>query len=134
VIWKCEEGNCDIWLEGKEILDPNTLRIIDNKLYVGNSGDQWLKSFDLETKEMEKIADLGPGFIDGIRLMKSGDLLVSVWQGYLYRVTKDGQVNKVLDLHNNGIYIADFEYVQETQMLYIPSFYLNKVIAFKLEQ
>jgi len=134
VIWICENGTCEIWLEGKEILDPNTLRIIDNKLFVGNSGDQWLKAFDLDSKKMELIADMGPGFIDGIRVMQNGDLLVSVWQGYLFRVTKDGQVTKVLDLHNNGIYIADFEYVQETQMLYIPSFYLNKVVAFKVGQ
>ncbi len=131
-IWKCEKGDYQVWLEGEDILDPNTLRVIDNRLLVGNSGDQLIKAFNLDTREMEIIADVGPGFIDGMRLMSNGDLLVSVWQGYLFRITPEGEVIKIMDLNNKGIYIADFEYIPETGMLYIPSFYVNKVIAYKI--
>ena len=67
VIWKIEDGESSAWLEGEEILDPNVLYIRDGDLLVGNSGDHHLKSIDLETKEISDIANLGPGFIDGIR-------------------------------------------------------------------
>lgn len=132
VVWRIVEGKASIWLEGKEILDPNTIRIIGERLYVGNSGDQQLKAFDLETKEIEVIADFVPGFIDGIRPLPDGELLVSLWDGKLYLVSNEGELSQLLDLKNEGTYIADFEYIHETGMLYIPGFFVNKVIAYKI--
>ena len=132
VVWRIVKGEAEAWLEGEEIIDPNTLRIIEGKLYVGNSGDQRLKAFDLETRDMVVIADFVPGFIDGIRPLPNNELLVSLWDGKLYLVSADGEVEKLLDLKNQGIYIADFEYVPETGMLYIPSFFMNKVLAYKI--
>jgi len=132
VVWRIVDGEADIWLEGKDILDPNTIKIIGDRLYVGNSGDQQLKAFDLDNKEMEIVADFVPGFIDGIRLLPSGELLVSLWDGKLYLVSEDGEISQLLDLKNEGVYIADFEYLHETGMLYIPGFFTNKVIAYKI--
>jgi sugar lactone lactonase YvrE len=132
VIWRVDGKEIEAWLEGEHILDPNTLKIIDERLYVGNSGDQRLKAFLLETKDMEIIADFVPGFIDGIRPLPSGELLVSLWDGKLYLVDKNGDVDQLLDLKNEGMYIADFEYLHESGMLYIPTFYNNKVISYKI--
>lgn len=132
VIWRADGKEIEIWLEGEHILDPNTLKIIGDRLYVGNSGDQCLKAFHLETREMEVIADFVPGFIDGIRQLPSGELLVSLWDGKLYLITENGEVNKMLDLTNEGIYIADFEYLHESGMLYIPTFYQNRVMSYKI--
>ena len=132
VIWKVENGEVEIWLEGKNILDPNTLRLVGNKLYVGNSGHQQLNAFDLDTKKMEVIAEFVPGFIDGIRKLPDGNLLVSLWDGKLYHVSAEGELSTLLDLTNKGIYIADFEYIHESGMLFIPSFFMNKVIAYKV--
>jgi len=133
VVWRIDENNVEVWLEDELVIDPNTLRIIDNKLYVGNSGAQQLKSYDLDTKEISVIAEFEPGFIDGIRELPDGNLLVSLWDGKLYKVAPDGEVSDLLNLKNQGIYIADFEYIHETGMLYIPSFFLNKVIAYKID-
>ncbi len=133
VVWRIDDDKVEQWLVGEEVLDPNTIRIIGDKLYVGNSGDQQLKSFDLDTREMNVIADFVPGFIDGIRSLPSGELLVSLWDGKLYLVSTEGDVSKVLDLKNQDIYIADFEYLHETGMLYIPTFFKNRVIAYQVK-
>jgi sugar lactone lactonase YvrE len=132
IVWRVDGTTIESWLEGSEILDPNTIKIIDGRLYVGNSGDQRLKAFDLETKEMEIIADFVPGFIDGIRQLPSGELLVSLWDGKLYRISGNGDVDQLLDLKNEGVYIADFEYLPESGMLYIPTFYQNTVLSYKI--
>ncbi|MFC2107153.1 SMP-30/gluconolactonase/LRE family protein [Bacteroidota bacterium] len=132
-VYKITDGVAELWLEEGIVMDPNTLRIADNKLYVGNSGDQTLKSFDLKTKGMEVIANFEPGFIDGIRILKDGSLLVSLWSGKLYHISKDGAMGKLLDLENKGIYIADFEYIEDLEMLYIPTFYENKIIGYNLK-
>lgn len=132
VVWRIDGDHIEPWLEGENIIDPNTLKIIDERLYVGNSGDQRLKAFDLKSKEMEIVADFVPGFIDGIRQLPSGELLVSLWDGKLYLISENGEVNKLLDLKNEGIYIADFEYVHENSMLYIPTFFKNIVKSYKV--
>jgi len=132
VVWRIIDSEAEVWLEGRDILDPNTIKIIDGKLYVGNSGDQCLKAFDLESKEMEVIADFVPGFIDGIRSLPTGELLVSLWDGKLYLVSDGGELSQLLDLKNEGIYIADFEYLHETGMLYVPGFFTNQVFAYKI--
>ena len=133
VIWKIVDEEPEIWLEGTDIPDPNTMKIIAGRLYIGTSGDQRLKAFDLETKQMQVIADFVPGFIDGIRSLPTGELLVSLWDGKLYLISAMDETEQLLDLKNQGIYIADFEYIHETGMLYIPGFFTNKVIAFKAE-
>jgi len=132
VVWRITKGEVEVWLDGMEVLDPNTLKIIGDQLYVGASGDQSLKAFDLSTKEMKIVADFEPGFIDGIRSLPEGELLVSLWGGKLYKVSAKGEVEPLLDLSNAGIYIADFEYIHESGMLYIPTFFENRVMAYKI--
>jgi len=132
VIWRCSEGRCKEWISGGEIIDPNVMYFMDGKLLIGNSGDECLKSIDPETKEIKVIAKIGPGFIDGIRPDKNENLLVSLWQGRLYKVTKEGEVTKILDTTAPGYYMADFEYIPETGIIYIPTFYDNRVMSYKL--
>jgi len=132
VIWKCTDQTCEEWLAGSEVLDPNVMYMYMGKLLFGNSGDEWLKSVDLEAKTIEPIAKIGPGFIDGIRPDGKGNLLVSLWEGRLYKVTMDGDVTKILDTTAPGYYIADFEYIPETGIIYIPTFYDNRVMTYKL--
>jgi len=133
VIWKCTDQRCEEWLAGPEVLDPNVMYMYEDKLLFGNSGDQWLKSVDLDSKTVSPIAKLGSGFIDGIRPDGEGNLLVSLWEGRLYRVSMDGVVTKILDTTAPGYYIADFEYIPETGIIYIPTFYDNRVVSYKLK-
>lgn len=132
VVWRIIDGEAEVWLEEGRVLDPNTMRIINQQLYVGNSGFQQLNAYALDTRDMEVIADFGPGFIDGIRSLPDNELLVSLWDGKLYHVSRDGKVENLLDLKNSGIYIADFEYVHENKTLYIPGFFYDKVIAYEI--
>ena len=133
VVWRVTEGQIEIWLTEGQVMDPNTLRIIDGRLYVGNSGFQQLNAYDLADKSMELITDFEPGFIDGIRIIPGNGLLVSLWGGKLFHISGSGETTKLLDLKNQGIYIADFEYVHENNMVYIPGFFTNTVMAYELK-
>lgn len=132
IVWKCDNGECKEWLSAKEVTDPNVLYIHQDHLLVGCSGDQSLKSFDLGTREMTIIARLGTGFIDGIRPDLNGNLLVSHWEGRLFKVSPDGQVRKILDISGPQYNLADFEYVADRDMIYIPTFFDNRVLAYKV--
>jgi sugar lactone lactonase YvrE len=133
VIWKLENGISEEWLSGEEIGDPNVIFYHDNKLFFGNSADRGLKMVDPATKEIRLIAKLDEGFIDGFRIDNQGNYLVSIWQGVLYRITPEGIVTRIMDTTTPGTNIADFEYINEKNLLIIPTFYGNTIVCYELE-
>ncbi|MCD4736470.1 MAG: SMP-30/gluconolactonase/LRE family protein [Bacteroidales bacterium] len=130
VIWKYSNDKVEEWLSGEEIHDPNVLYIQGNTLFVGNSGDQSLKSVNLKDKSVFTVAKFETGFIDGFRIDKNGNYLVSLWKGKIYRVTPEGEKTKILDTSTPGYYSADFEYVQNKNLLIVPTFYGNTISGY----
>jgi hypothetical protein len=120
------------WLSGDEVHDPNALCMHDGKLLFGNNGDNMLKSVDLDTREVRSVARFTPGIVDGIRPLGDGDLLVSQWEGRLYRVTSEGAVEKLVDTSTAGINIADFEYISDKNLVITPSFAEDRIIGYRL--
>ena len=130
VIWRLFDGLAEEWLTGEDVLDPNALFILNGELLFGNSGDSWLKEVDLTNKNILKIAKFPEGFIDGIRVDKDGNFLVSLWKGKIYKVSKDGSITLILHTENRGLYSADFEYIPEKRLLIVPTFYNNTIRAY----
>ncbi|UCG92994.1 MAG: SMP-30/gluconolactonase/LRE family protein [candidate division WOR-3 bacterium] len=132
IIFKLVDGEFQEWLKGEEINDPNGLIIDGDKLIFGNNGDNFLKSVDLDTRAITTIVNLGSGIIDGIKVDNNGDYFVSHWEGRIFRITPSGDVTKILDISVPNIYCADFEYVQEHNLLVIPTFLDHRVIAYQI--
>ena len=83
-------------------------------------------------KKVKTIAKFEEGFVDGLRIDKNGNYLVSLWHGIVYRVTPSGDVSKILDTSTPGIYSADFEFIKEKNLLIIPTFFGNTITAYEL--
>ncbi|MBN2071411.1 MAG: SMP-30/gluconolactonase/LRE family protein [Candidatus Krumholzibacteriota bacterium] len=132
VIYRYRDDKWERWLEGGEITSPNSLHIDHGRLFFGNSGDDYLKAADLRTGEIRKIADMGPGLIDGIKSLETGELIVSHWEGKLYRIDRNGKISKILDVRARGEKIADFDLVPGRGIVVIPTYYGNSVRAFDL--
>ncbi len=133
-IYKFSSGAFEEWLVGGEIARPNGLHVHQGKLIVGNNGDGSLKAVDLTTKEINTIITLGAGIIDGVETDGEGNFLVSHWEGRLYRITPDSRKEKILDTTPPEINCANFEYVIEENLLLVPTFFDNRIIAYKLER
>jgi sugar lactone lactonase YvrE len=131
VIWRISKDHSEEWLTGPDVIDPNALYIYNENLLFGNSGDSWLKSVKLDSKEIVNIARFPKGFIDGIRVDLDGNLLVSLWKGKIYKVNADGSISLVFHTQNKGFYSADFEYIPHRNLLIIPTFYNNAVHAYR---
>ncbi len=97
----------------------------------GNNGDRKLKSVALASREIRTIVDLGPGIIDGLKLDKHGNYLVSHVAGKLYRVTPAGQVTRLMDVSARGSQLADFEYIPEEKMLVFPTLADNRLLGYR---
>jgi sugar lactone lactonase YvrE len=133
LIYKILGRNVEKWLDSEEISQPNGVLFDDGKLIVGVNSDNFLKAVDISSKQITKIAHLGPGIIDGIK--KCGDgYLVSHFLGNLYLVKPSGQVTELINTRDAEINIADFEYISDKDMVIVPAMRKNKLICYRLGQ
>jgi len=79
------------------------------------------------------IARFRDGNIDGIALTDDGDYLISHWEGRLYRVSPEGAVTRLLDSTVRGAGVADFGYDRSTDTVFIPTFYTDQVVGYRLK-
>ncbi|MFH0778572.1 MAG: SMP-30/gluconolactonase/LRE family protein [Candidatus Eisenbacteria bacterium] len=132
-IYRFRKGKVEVWKQGRDVYRPNGMFIHDGKLiFGGNPGNGFLKSIDLGTERMEKVAFLGAGVIDGIRPDGKGGYLVSHWEGQIYSVSPAGQVTELID----GIgefNTADFEYIREKSRLFVPTFLGNRIVCYEMK-
>jgi hypothetical protein len=78
------------------------------------------------------VAHLAGGLLDGIRVDENGNYLVSHWEGALFRVSPAGDVVELLGSVAPGSNNADFEYIEEKNLLLVPTFFGNNVVAYEL--
>jgi sugar lactone lactonase YvrE len=119
------------WLTGPEISQPNGVWVERGTLFWGNNGDGALKSADLTTKQIQTVARLGQGVIDGVVGDRVGNLFVSHNEGRLYRIESTGEVTKLLDTSVPGVPIADFTIIPEMRLFVIPNFTKGSVTAWQ---
>ena len=131
-IYKFKNGNWEIWKQGDDIDAANGLFVHGNRLLVGSSGDGLLKAIDLDDGEVTPIACFGGGIVDGIRVDNEGNYLVSQWKGQVYSVSPTGKVVEILNIMREGLNSADIEFVKDGNLLIIPTFFGNKVVAYRL--
>jgi DNA-binding beta-propeller fold protein YncE len=130
-IHKLENGTVSVFLEGDMLNRPNGLYYLDNKLLLASSGDSQLKSIDLDSKEVIVLTD-GIGHGDGIAPTGNGDYLVSNWQGEVFYINSDWQLTKMLDTKDQKINSADIDFIQGENLLLVPTFFDNRVVAYRL--
>lgn len=132
VIYKLGQGIMTVWLQGAEISRPNGLHMEGDRLMVGNSGDGSLKAVNLADKKMQTIAKVGSG-IDGLRPDGKGNYFISDWRGKTSLVSASGEVTVLMDTTDSKINSADLEYIKSQKLLLIPTFFDNRVMAYKVE-
>ncbi|MEN8119994.1 MAG: ATP-binding protein [Bacteroidota bacterium] len=129
-IWRLNGGKFEIWLETDDLQNPNGLFIEKAKLLVGNSG--YILSVDLKTKKVKKYI-LNTGSIDGLVPNGKGSYLISDWAQNVYLVHPKKEKILLLNTGSRNINAADIEYIPEKKLLLIPTFFDNRVIAYKIE-
>ena len=116
IIFAVKDGKAEEWLKNPEIGQPNGLLVHQGSLLVGNNADGYLKAVDLNTRMITRVANLGNGVIDGIAADRTGAILVSHNEGRIFRVSGNGDVEKILDTTVQGTSAADFCYVPDLDL------------------
>ena len=125
------QGILSIWLASDSLGGPNGLYYIDDYLMLTTFGEGNFKKINMATTEIEMVVDSIPGG-DGVELVDDKDFLVSNWNGEVYYVSSDWTKTKLLDTKEAGANAADIEFHQGTKTVFVPTFFGNQVVAYKL--
>lgn len=126
------DGVVSEWItEGFE--RPNGLYIEDDHVLLTSVGSGDVKLINKVNSEVEVLAK-GIGLGDGIEFTgKDGFYLVSDWSGEIFMVSKD-TVQSLLNTKEEKINTADIGFNMEEQILYVPTFFDNRIVAYKLDE
>ena len=71
---------------------------------------------------------------DGIEAIDNNEYLVSSWNGMIHHINSDWEKTLVLDTRKDTVNAADIEYVKSKNLVLVPTFFKNKVVAYELKQ
>ena len=113
---------------------PNGLIFTGDTLLLASMGSEDLAAINTSTMEKEVLTkNINKG--DGIALTgREGRFLVSDWLGEVYMINPDLTKTSLLDTKDEEINAADITFIPETDILYVPTFSKNTVVAYKLEE
>lgn len=126
-IYAIRDGKPSVFLEGFK--RPNGVLAHGNDLYVLDSGA--LLRFG-PNKQRVTVVDGMDASTDGIEHVQGDEFIVSCWAGVVYHV-KGGQKTQLLDTREQKINSADIGYDAKERIVYVPTFFVNTVVAYELK-
>lgn len=126
-IYSLIDGDFKMWLSDPVLESINGIWAKGDKLY---GGFHTLVEIDIETKAItELIQDAGG--IDGIETLGNDRFIYSNWAGRVW-VAEKGKAIKLLDTSEEELQAADLDYIPGKNLVLLPTFFGNKVVAYKL--
>jgi DNA-binding beta-propeller fold protein YncE len=117
-----------LWLEGDSLISPNGLAFFNHSLFVGTENN--LLKVNPETKRIRVlIEDTGP--IDGLIPLGKNHFVLSDWAGRIMIASLNEKI--VLQATNEQkIQAADLGFLPHQNIVLIPTFFDNRIVARKL--
>jgi len=128
-IFKVEGDKSSLFLEN--LKGPNGVLMRGKDFYILDNGGAYKVNAD---KTLTMISDGMEGGTDGIENVKGNDFLVSCWGGAIWYVHADGTKELLLDTRAEKKNTADIGFDPKTQTVYVPTFWKNSVVAYKVSE
>jgi sugar lactone lactonase YvrE len=129
-VYEVRKDKASVYLDEKVLKGPNGLFVHDGALYVLDNDS--LNRVEKD-KSLKVLASGMPGGADGLENVKGDDFTVSVWSGAVWYVPASGDKVLMFDGKAEKTSTADTGWDPATNTLYVPTFFKNTVIAFKVE-
>ncbi|MDZ7740366.1 MAG: hypothetical protein U5Q03_01040 [Bacteroidota bacterium] len=130
-IHKLEKGMVPVWLQGDEIKPTNGLIAVDGELLVGCSK---LLKIDIQNKKISVLQDSLESGIDGIAMDAKGRIVFSHWKGKVFLLNEENQPINILDTSAENIQSADIFIIHDNNILLVPTFFDNRVVAYRISR
>ena len=130
-LWIYQEGKAEPWItEGFQ--RPNGLFVEESRVLLASSGSSDLKIIDKATGSYETVTT-GIGHGDGVEFTgEKGHYIITSWAGEIFLVFPDYSKVTLLKTSDQGVNSADIGFNVKEQMVYVPTFFANRVVAYKL--
>ena len=103
------------------LVNGNTTYILDN-----NAINTW------SSGKLIMLVDGMPGGVDGIESLNANEFIVSCWSGTIYHVDVKNKTKKLLlDTTADKINAADIGMDKKKNIIYVPTFFDNKIVAYQ---
>lgn len=130
-IYKLEDHAIEVYAS-KDSGRLNGLLSSGNQLYYLDFQKGELGTYSHNEKTF-KVLTSGLAAGDGVIQLENGDFITSGWKGEIFYIhSKDWSKTKLLDTNAESINAADIDYISETSTLLVPTFFDNRVVAYKL--
>ena len=129
-VYQVKDGKPAVWLDEKVLKGPNGLFVHKGSLYVLD--DNSLNRVEKD-RSLKVLASGMNGGVDGLEVVKGDDFIVSAWGGSVWYVPASGDKTLLFDGKAVDTKTADTGWDPATSTLYVPTFFKNTVIAFKVE-
>lgn len=139
LIYHLENTGLEVFFKDANLVSPNGLYVLENKLVIAASDMEALQPYtsryvqilDLNEKTLSLFSDrTSMGSLDGVEPDGQGGFFLSDWgTGLMLHTSATAEVS-LLALLEQGA--ADFDYVQEDNLLYLPMMFSDSLIAYQI--
>jgi DNA-binding beta-propeller fold protein YncE len=129
-VYSLKKGKLEPLTETKDLANVNGLLATDAGLMVGLPND--LGRFDLKTKAV-KTEVPATGGIDGIVAVGDGSFVITDWVGKMQLVQPGKPSVVLLDTTPKKVNAADIDFIAAEKTLLVPTFFDDKVVAYRLK-
>jgi DNA-binding beta-propeller fold protein YncE len=127
VVYVMLNGKSSIWLQDALYKGANGLYLKDNQLYIG-TGNSIMQADILTGSVIVCIANTGS--IDGLFVASDNNFIYSDWKGSVFIAAKNRKPRLLLSTTAQKVNAADFGVIPSKNMILIPTFGNNKVVAY----
>lgn len=128
-IYRIIEDKTETWLDDKLLTSPNGLFVENDVVMIGCS-----KIMLANIKNRKLVTWLEEtGEIDGLEGIGDGRYIFSDWSGSVDLVGTDKKIEKILDTTPAGVNAADIEFIPGKNLLLVPTFGDNRIVAYQLK-
>ncbi|CAN5352518.1 hypothetical protein BH23BAC1_BH23BAC1_08910 [soil metagenome] len=123
-----ENGSFTLLAEGMDGINGLALNEQGDILILDGKG---LNKFSQKEKSTTNINEVVTGG-DGIVILNDSTYLASRWKGEIYLI-KNGKEHLLLETKDDKINSADIGYIKEANLVLVPTFFGNRIVAYTLE-
>ncbi len=130
------DGKVSTWMSDSSLQRPNGLLAgADGELLLASAGGGFLAPINTDNKTIEEHWIDNIPSADGIIKTEDGNYIVSCWSGEVYYVEPGtGSSQKLLDTKAEKINSADIGYAPDQNLLLVPTFNDNRVVAYTIHK
>jgi len=129
-IYRLSNETFEVWLDDPILTNPNGLWAGDTDLFVGCKK---LLKVNLKDTSFEVVSE-DTGSIDGLEGTANGGFLYSDWSGNIYYLSPENEIEHLLSSEDKSINAADIEYLPSGNLIFVPTFFDNRVMAYSFTE